>query len=84
MIEEYGGGSFVVHYGKFYEEYTKHHIRSIVKERFGPKCHRVFSIVLAQKMIEQKQVGIRVMIETQFPYSYDFNFSLVHVKFHPS
>ena len=57
MIEEYGGGSFVVHYGRFYEEYTKHHIRYIVKERFGPKCHRVFSIVLAQKMIEQKQVG---------------------------
>ena len=62
MIEEYGGGSFVLHFGRFYEEYTKHHIRSIVKERFGPKCHRVFSIVVAQKMIEQKQVLQRFIL----------------------
>ena len=56
MVDEFSGGCYLVNFSKFYEEYAKHHISSIVKERFGPRCHRIFSIVLAKKMVEQKQV----------------------------
>ena len=56
LIDEYGGGSYLVNFANFYQEYAKHHISSIVRERFGPKCHRIFAIVLAKNMIEQKQV----------------------------
>jgi len=62
MIDEYNGGCFIVNFSSFYQEFVKHHICSIARERFGVKCHRIFSIVLSKKMIEQKQVSELAML----------------------
>jgi len=62
LVDDFGGGSFLINFSNFYLEYAKHHICSIVRERFGPKSHRIFSIVMAKKMIEQKQVAELALI----------------------
>ena len=62
MIDEFNGGCFIVNFTSFFQEFVKHHICSITRERFGVKCHRIFAIVLNKKMIEQKQVSELAMV----------------------
>ena len=40
-------------------------IESIIKERFGSKCFRVFRLLLMKKMLEQKQVAEMAMIPSK-------------------
>lgn len=62
MIDEFNGGCYIVNFTSFFQEFVKHHICSITRERFGVKCHRIFAIVLNKKMIEQKQVSELAMV----------------------
>lgn len=40
-------------------------IESIIKERFGSKCFRVFRLLLLKRMLEQKQVADMAMIPSK-------------------
>ena len=40
-------------------------MESIVRERFGSKCFRVFRLLLLKKVLEQKQVADQAMIPSR-------------------
>ena len=40
-------------------------VESIIKERFGSKCFRVFRLLLMKRLLEQKQVADMAMIPSK-------------------
>ncbi|XP_041373879.1 DNA-directed RNA polymerase III subunit RPC3-like isoform X2 [Gigantopelta aegis] len=61
-VGESGGGMFVVNMLKVLTALCTAHVESVVQERFGSKCLRIFRVLLLKKQIEQKQIEDYAMI----------------------
>ncbi|XP_035664113.1 DNA-directed RNA polymerase III subunit RPC3-like isoform X1 [Branchiostoma floridae] len=59
---ESGGGMYVLNMQKALETLCKASIESVVQERFGSKCSRIFRLLLMKRHLEQKQVEDMAMI----------------------
>eukprot|EP00731_Ephydatia_muelleri_P016873 Em0009g1297a len=60
-----GGGSYTVNFGHLADVLCQSTIESIVRERFGNKCLRVFRLLLLKKTLEQKQVADLAMVPSK-------------------
>ncbi|XP_046574318.1 DNA-directed RNA polymerase III subunit RPC3-like [Haliotis rubra] len=61
-VGDSGGGMYVVNIFKSLTALCKAHIESLVQERFGSKCLRLFRVLLLKKHVEQKQIEECAMI----------------------
>nr|XP_006823774.1 PREDICTED: DNA-directed RNA polymerase III subunit RPC3-like [Saccoglossus kowalevskii] len=59
---ESGGGIYVINIYKAIKSLCIAHIESVVQERFGSKCYRIFRLLLLKQHLEQKQVEEFAMI----------------------
>ncbi|XP_077989640.1 DNA-directed RNA polymerase III subunit RPC3-like isoform X2 [Glandiceps talaboti] len=59
---ESGGGMYAMNIFKVIKVLCTAHIESVVQERFGSKCCRIFRLLLLKKHLEQKQVEEFAMI----------------------
>lgn len=57
-----GGGMFVINLHKAVASLATSNLESIVQERFGSRCARIFRLLLRKKHLEQKQVEDFAMI----------------------
>ncbi|XP_063296087.1 DNA-directed RNA polymerase III subunit RPC3 [Pelobates fuscus] len=57
-----GGGMFVINLHKAIASLATSNLQSIVQERFGSRCARIFRLLLCKKHLEQKQVEDFAMI----------------------
>ncbi|XP_040268787.1 DNA-directed RNA polymerase III subunit RPC3 [Bufo bufo] len=57
-----GGGMFVINLHKAVTSLATSNLESIVQERFGSRCARIFRLLLRKKHLEQKQVEDFAMI----------------------
>lgn len=57
-----GGGMFVINLHKAISSLATSNLESIVQERFGSRCARIFRLILRKKHLEQKQVEDFAMI----------------------
>ncbi|XP_070542428.1 DNA-directed RNA polymerase III subunit RPC3-like [Ptychodera flava] len=59
---ESGGGMYVINIYKAIKTQCTAHVESVIQERFGSKCYRIFRLLLLKKHLEQKQVEEFAMI----------------------
>ncbi|XP_075186192.1 DNA-directed RNA polymerase III subunit RPC3 isoform X2 [Anomaloglossus baeobatrachus] len=57
-----GGGTFVINLHKAIASLATSNLESIVQERFGSRCARIFRLLLRKRHLEQKQVEDFAMI----------------------
>ncbi|CAJ0923581.1 unnamed protein product [Ranitomeya imitator] len=57
-----GGGTFVINLHKAVASLATSNLESIVQERFGSRCARIFRLLLRKRHLEQKQVEDFAMI----------------------
>lgn len=61
-LGESGGGMFVINLHKALASLATATLESIVQERFGSRCARIFRLLLRKKHLEQKQIEDLAMI----------------------
>ncbi|CAG2254376.1 POLR3C [Mytilus edulis] len=64
-VDESGGGMYVVNIYKALTQIATSHLESVVLERFGSKCLRIFRVLLLKKHVEQKQIEDFAMISAK-------------------
>ncbi|XP_056021120.1 DNA-directed RNA polymerase III subunit RPC3-like [Ostrea edulis] len=64
-VGDSGGGMYSVSMYQVLTQLAKAHIESVVQERFGSKCLRIFRVLLLKKHLEQKQIEDFVMISAK-------------------
>lgn len=62
---ERGGGTYCINMQKCIDALCQNTIESIVQERFGSRCFRIFRLLLLKKHMEQKQIGELAMISSK-------------------
>lgn len=62
---ESGGGMYCINLQKCVDTLCQNVIESIVQERFGSRCFRIFRLLLLKKHMEQKQIGELAMIPSK-------------------
>jgi len=62
---ESGGGMYCINMQKCVDMLCQITIESIVQERFGSRCFRIFRLLLTKKHMEQKQIGELAMIPSK-------------------
>lgn len=60
-----GGGIYCMNMQKCVDALCQNVIESIVQERFGSRCFRIFRLLLLKKHMEQKQIGELAMIPSK-------------------
>ncbi|XP_064620498.1 DNA-directed RNA polymerase III subunit RPC3-like [Lineus longissimus] len=61
-IGDSGGGTYHINIKSIVSKLCEAHIESVVLERFGSKCLRIFRLLLLKKHLEQKQIEEFAMI----------------------
>ncbi|XP_033750684.1 DNA-directed RNA polymerase III subunit RPC3-like [Pecten maximus] len=64
-VDEMSGGLYVVNFYKGLQEIAKAHLESVVQERFGSKCLRIFRVLLLKQHSKQKQIEDYAMISAK-------------------
>ncbi|XP_061172680.1 DNA-directed RNA polymerase III subunit RPC3-like [Saccostrea echinata] len=64
-VGDSGGGMYSISIYEALTQLAKAHIESVVQERFGSKCLRIFRVLLLKKHLEQKQIEDFVMISAK-------------------
>ncbi|XP_022334535.2 DNA-directed RNA polymerase III subunit RPC3-like [Crassostrea virginica] len=64
-VGDSGGGMYAINMYEALTQLAKAHIESVVQERFGSKCLRIFRVLLLKKHLEQKQIEDFVMISAK-------------------
>lgn len=64
-VDESGGGMYVVNIYKALAQIATSHLETVVLERFGSKCLRIFRVLLLKKHLEQKQIEDFAMISAK-------------------
>ncbi|OWF46957.1 DNA-directed RNA polymerase III subunit RPC3 [Mizuhopecten yessoensis] len=64
-VDEMSGGLYAVNFYKGLQEIAKAHLESVVQERFGSKCLRIFRVLLMKQHSKQKQIEDYAMISAK-------------------
>ncbi|XP_065198559.1 DNA-directed RNA polymerase III subunit RPC3-like [Sycon ciliatum] len=64
-VGDNAGGTYCVQLDKCLDSMAENAIVSLVQERFGSKCLRVFRLLLDKKHLEEKQIGDMAMIPSK-------------------
>lgn len=62
---ERGGGMYCINMQKCIDALCQNTIESVVQERFGSRCFRIFRLLLLKQHMEQKQIGELAMISSK-------------------
>ncbi|KAK2563047.1 DNA-directed RNA polymerase III subunit RPC3 [Acropora cervicornis] len=62
---ERGGGMYCINMQKCIDALCQNTVESVVQERFGSRCFRIFRLLLLKKHMEQKQIGELAMISSK-------------------
>ncbi|XP_054720600.1 DNA-directed RNA polymerase III subunit RPC3-like [Uloborus diversus] len=81
--DDRGGGMFVVNILKVLQRLVEAMVSSVIQDRFGSKCARIFRILLAKKALEPKQIEELAMLHPKDSKEYIYrmfeeNFILSH------
>eukprot|EP00123_Amoebidium_parasiticum_P000039 comp10099_c0_seq1/m.4949 comp10099_c0_seq1/g.4949 ORF comp10099_c0_seq1/g.4949 comp10099_c0_seq1/m.4949 type:complete len:524 (-) comp10099_c0_seq1:481-2052(-) len=78
-VDEQGGGRYVIDTEMAVGLLRKEVLESVVQERFGSQCCRIYRLVVAKKLLEQKQISDMVMIP--FKEAKEFAYKLLTAGF---